>query len=107
VTRVLLDQGLAPAAAAILRAGWDAVHVSEIDCKDVTIRQSWNMHGSHPANTAASMPSVIFLRPERMKAVRQAELIVNIRAEFGEVIGTGAAISCDGKSIRVRRLPFR
>lgn len=30
--RVLLDQGLAPSAAAILRHdGWDAVHVSEIE----------------------------------------------------------------------------
>ena len=30
--RVLLDQGLAPGAAAILRDhGWDAVHVSEVD----------------------------------------------------------------------------
>jgi predicted nuclease of predicted toxin-antitoxin system len=120
--RVLLDQGLAPHAAALLRQdGWDAAHVSEFglacasDEEILTAARSGGRvcitldHDFHAnvALTQAGQPSVILLRVERMDAQRQASLIRAVFAACEAAIEKGAAISADGETVRVRRLPLR
>jgi predicted nuclease of predicted toxin-antitoxin system len=85
--RALLDQGLAPKAAALLRAeGWEAVHVSEAGldrADDQEILAFARKHGmacvtldhdfhAHLALSLAHSPSVIFVRVEGYSAERQA-----------------------------------
>lgn len=88
--RVLLDQGLSPAAASRLRSdGWDALHVSEVgldrsedsDILEFALREGracitldHDFH-AHLAMAGAQGPSVILLRVEGLKADRQADLI--------------------------------
>jgi predicted nuclease of predicted toxin-antitoxin system len=46
--RVLLDQGLAPSAATLLREmGWDAVHVSEISMQTADDSEILDMGAQH------------------------------------------------------------
>ena len=60
--RVLLDQGLAPSAAAVLReAGWDAVHVSEVgldraDDPEIIEYARGHSHGLRHARSRLSYP---------------------------------------------------
>ena len=83
MTRVLLDQGLAPGAAAILRgSGWDAVHVYEIGlhtAEDSEILDSARTEDricvtldhdfhAHLALTRSGGPSVILLRVQGQDA---------------------------------------
>ena len=120
MNRALLDQGLAPLAARILRAqGWDAAHVSEInlakaaDLKILEIARRENRvcitldHDFHAdlAMTRAGQPSVILLRIQGLDAVAQAVLIQAVWDSCKEDLVQGAAISVDGLSIRIRRLP--
>ena len=120
--RVLLDQGLAPRAASLLRQeGWDAVHVSEIGLSRasdekildaarsggrVCITLDHDFH-SNLALTRADQPTVIFLRLEKKDAPRQAALIRPVWAACEAAIVSGAAISADGETVRVRQLPLR
>ena len=122
MTRLLLDQGLAPLAAAILRQdGWDAVHVMELGLQEaddsvimeyalrhsmVCITLDHDFH-SHLARTAAGGPSVVFLRIAGRKAAQQAELLKAIWRQCGEAIEAGAAVSADGEIVRLRRLPLK
>lgn len=119
--RLLLDQGLAPGAASILRAhGWDAVHVYEVGlhtATDLAILQqarAWERicvtldHDFHTyvAQEHAGSPSVIFLRVQGLDANAQAVLIELILSRCAEALSAGAVVSSDGRSIRVRRLPI-
>jgi predicted nuclease of predicted toxin-antitoxin system len=122
VKRVVLDQGLAPEAAALLRSsGWDAVHVSEVglekaddpDIVDfarrrgaVCITLDSDFH-THLADTEAVGPSVIRLRVEGMRALQQARFIEAVWTACGDAIETGIAVSADEKSVRFRRLPLK
>jgi len=88
--RVLLDQGLAPRAAALLRAtGWEAVHVTEVglqraDDQDilrvarqedrVCVTLDHDFH-RHLALAQSTGPSVVFIRVEGLGAEGQAALI--------------------------------
>lgn len=119
---VLLDQGLAPHAAAILRAaGISAVHASEIGMEQaqdeeildrarvedrvcITLDHDFHMH---LALTGQGRPSVVPLRLEGLGAEAQAHLIESICRQFQDALAEGAAISVDGKSVRIRRLPLR
>jgi len=121
MNRVLRGQGLAPRAAALLRAvGWHAVHVSEaglaraddpailafareggLTC--VTLDHDFH---AHLALTLAESPSVVLLRVEGLNAEGQAELIQKVWEVCGEAITEGAAVSCDGASVRYHRLPL-
>jgi predicted nuclease of predicted toxin-antitoxin system len=107
VRRILLDQGLAPHAAAILREQeFDAVHVSEIGmarAEDTDILDS--LEGTcecdtgsrfhvHLATTGQGRPSVILLRVEGLNAIGQAALILSV------------CLQCDGAPLR-RRCNFR
>ncbi len=119
--RVLLDQGLAPRAAALLRTrGWEAVHVSEAGLEradDPGILEFARQRGmtcvtldhdfhAHLALSLAGSPSVIFVRIEGLSAERQAELIEAVWEACAEAIAAGAAVSTDGVTVRLHRLPL-
>ncbi|MCX6621396.1 MAG: DUF5615 family PIN-like protein [Acidobacteria bacterium] len=119
---LLLDQGLAPGAAAILRErGFDAVHVMAIGLdraedsdilatarlqNRVCVTLDHDFH-AHLAIAAEGRPSVILLRIEGLAGVDQADLIGSICLTCDAALCEGAAISADGRSLRVRRLPLR
>jgi predicted nuclease of predicted toxin-antitoxin system len=122
VKRVLLDQGLAPLAAKILREeGFDAVHVSEIrmeraediqilaaarDDSRVCVTLDHDFH-AHLAATGHGRPSVVLLRVQGLDSKGQADLIRLVFAQCEAALDEGAAVSADRESIRVRRLPLR
>lgn len=119
---LLLDQGLAPGAAAVLRErGFDAIHVIEIgldraDDSDILaaarlqnracVTLDRDFH-THLAVAGQGRPSVILLRIEGLVAAEQADLIASICIHCEAVLTEGAAVSADGRSLRVRRLPLR
>jgi predicted nuclease of predicted toxin-antitoxin system len=119
---LLLDQGLAPGAAVILREhGFDAVHVMEIGLErsaDSDILATARLQNrtcvtldhdfhAHLALAGEGRPSVILLRVEGLATAEQADLIGSICLACDAVLAEGAAISADGRSLRVRRLPLR
>lgn len=118
---LLLDQGLAPLAAALLRdRGFDALHVLELhmdraeDADILAVARVQNRicvtldrdFHTHLALAGLGRPSVILLRIERLGALAQADLIESICRQCQTALAGGAAISADGESIRVRRLPL-
>jgi predicted nuclease of predicted toxin-antitoxin system len=120
--RILLDQGLAPRAATILRRyGLDAVHVSEIGmerAEDIQILErarndervcvtfDHDFH-AHLAATGHGRPSVVLLRVQGLDAQGQADLIRSVYVQCEDALSEGAAVSADGTNIRIRRLPLR
>ena len=122
MTRILLDQGLAPAAATLLRAaGWDVIHVSEAgldtaedpeilefarqnDRACVTLDHDFH---AHLALAQAGGPSVILVRLEGLNSRQQADLIRRVCTECADTIAKGAAVSVGEATIRVRKLPLR
>ena len=62
---------------------------------------------AHLAQTSADGPSVVFLRAEGMGAVEQAGLIESVWLTCEEAIDAGGAISADGSTVRLRRLPLK
>jgi predicted nuclease of predicted toxin-antitoxin system len=120
--RLLLDQGLAVNTSSILRQrGFDAVHVMEIglstaeDAEILAAARNQNRccvtldhdFHTHLAIAAAGDPSVILLRIDGVASEEQADLITSICERFATELDEGAAISADGRSIRIRRLPLR
>jgi predicted nuclease of predicted toxin-antitoxin system len=120
--RVLLDQGLAPGTAAILRdEGWDAVHVADIGMQtadDVSIldvaRSSdricitldHDFH-AHLALTRSGGPSVVLLRVQGLDSTGQASLIRVVCEACADALLAGAAVSADASTVRIRRLPLK
>lgn len=120
--RILLDQGLAPRAATILRQnGFDAVHVSEIGMERaedalilerarnderVCVTLDHDFH-AHLAVAGQGRPSVILLRAQGLDAQRQSDLIRIVYVQCEDALSEGAAVSADRESIRIRRLPLR
>lgn len=113
--RVLLDQGLAPQTAALLRlAGWDALHASEAGlgrAEDSEILDFAQGEGRtcitldhdfhlHLALSRAGKPSVIFLRVQGLTANGEAQLIRSVYEACADAIAEGAAVSADQTSIR-------
>ena len=119
---ILLDQGLAPRAAAILRKqGLDAVHVSEIQmekAEDIQILEraridervcvtlDHDFH-THLAMTGHGQPSVVLLRVQGLDAQGQADLIRSVLIQCEKALSDGAAVSANCESIRIRRLPLQ
>src|ERR1700677_1123819 len=117
MNRILLDQGLAPKAAALLRVeGWDAIHVQDVglhcpDDKDIfkfarqqrrtCVTLDHDFH-THLALSRSEGPSVILIRLEGLNSLRQAQLIRRACALYAAEIETGAALSVDRFAIRVR-----
>jgi len=122
MNRILLDQGLAPRAAAILRQqGLDAVHVSEIGMEQaedihilerarnderVCVTLDHDFH-AHLAVSGHGRPSVVLLRVRGLDAQGQAGLIRSVCQQCETALSDGAAVSADRESIRIRRLPLR
>lgn len=120
--RILLDQGLAPHAATMLREhGFDAVHVSEIgmaraedqeilefamNASRVCVTLEHDFHALL-ASAGSGRPSVVLLRVEGLDAVGQAELIRSVYLQCVTALAEGAAVSADRDRIRIRRLPLR
>ena len=120
--RILLDQGLSPTAAALLRSdGWDALHVMDAGldrAEDIQILEFARRdnracvtldHDFHAHLALAQMtgPSVILVRLEGLGASDQAALIRRVWETCADAIVGGAAVSVDAVSIRVRKLPLR
>ena len=85
---MLLDQGLAPRAAALLRTdGWNAVHVAEI--------------------VLDLGPSVVFIRVEGLGSEGQAARIRRVFETCAEALDQGSAFTVDSRAIRIRKLPLR
>ena len=120
--RILLDQGLAPHAAAILRHhGLDAVHVSEIGMEKaedlqimkkartgerVGVTLDHDFH-AHLAVTGHGRHSVVLLRVPGLDAQGEADPIRSAYVQCDDALSEGAAVPADGESIGVRRLPLR
>ena len=62
---------------------------------------------THLAITGHGRPSVVLLRIEGLDARGQANLIRAVCIQCETALSEGAAVSADGQSIRVRRLPLR
>jgi predicted nuclease of predicted toxin-antitoxin system len=122
MTRLLLDQGLSPATATLLNeGGLDTLHVSNVAldrAEDLDILEyclvenrvcvtlDHDFH-AHLALLRRHGPSVILLRVEGLKAPEQAALIRGVWEACAPELETGAAVSADRDSIRIRRLPLR
>jgi len=122
MTAILLDQGLAPGAATLLRErGFDTVHVVEIGMhraedleilataatqNRVCVTLDHDFH-THLALAGQGRPSVILLRIEGIGVAAQAELIAAVCQSCEVALNDGAAVSADGNSVRIRRLPLR
>jgi len=120
--RILLDQGLSPKAAELLRTeGWDAVHVVEVgldfaedlEILEFALRESrtcitldHDFH-THLALAQSMGPSVVFVRVEGLLGPQQAELIGRVWAFCAPAIEAGSAVTVDATSIRIRALPLR
>ena len=61
----------------------------------------------YPWNARQGLPSVILLRIEGLAASAQADLIEAVCLSCGATLQDGAAVSADGNSVRIRRLPLR
>ncbi len=122
MTRILLDQGLAPKAAANLREfGFDAIHVSEIGMEKaddqlildrarsedrVCITLDHDFH-AHLAEASHGRPSVVLLRVQGLDAKGQSDLIRLVCIQCADALSSGAAVSADRTNIRIRRLPLK
>ena len=120
--RILLDQGLSPQAAiALCEHGFDAVHVAEIgmsraedaeilqyarDDSRVCLTLDHDFH-AHLATTGHGRPSVVLLRVQGLDGIGQAQLIRSVYLHCEAALAEGAAISADGETIRIRRLPLK
>jgi predicted nuclease of predicted toxin-antitoxin system len=122
LTRLLLDQGCPRSTALILnQAGWDVVHVAEIDMSratDVEIldvaRQQQRIcvtldadFHTYLAVTNAATPSVIRLRIEGLKADAFARLLIEVWPQINNHVDQRAAmITITDNNVRVRSLPI-
>ena len=118
---VLLDQGLPPGAAELLRKrGWDAVHVREIAMSDATdleilakaaaddricVTLDKDFHEAL-ARSQAAHPSVILLRWQNLRTHGVAEVIEATLTRYDAELSSGVAISVSERATRVRSLPL-
>jgi predicted nuclease of predicted toxin-antitoxin system len=119
--KLLLDQGLPRAAAALLRRqGIDTIHVGEIDMAAATDaeilvrgRQELRVVVTLDADfyallalSTAFSPSVIRIRIEGLRAEGLATLLQKVLEEFSEELELGAVVTAQETRMRVRRLPL-
>lgn len=119
--KLLLDQGLPRAAAALLRRqGIDTIHVGEIDMAAATDaeilvrgRQELRVVVTLDADfyallalSTAFSPSVIRIRIEGLRAEGLATLLQKVLEEFSEELELGSVVTAQETRMRVRRLPL-
>lgn len=120
--KLVLDQGLTPAAAALLRErGHVASHVEELglatagddeilafarvrDAVIVTLDRDFH---AVLAESGATKPSVIFLRAQRLTAATTVAAIELVCTRHAADLAAGAAVTTRGLLSRARRLPLR
>jgi predicted nuclease of predicted toxin-antitoxin system len=120
--RIVLDQGLPATAARILRDnGWDAVHARELDMHEATdteileyaARESRvviTLDRDFPqimALTAATRPSVVFIRQQRLRAAEVAALIATVWREHEHALDRGCVVKVSARGTRTRFLPMK
>jgi len=118
--KLLLDQGLPRSAGVILsQRGWDAVHVGDIGmaaATDVEIlgyaEQEMRVVVTLDADfhallavSAASAPSVVRIRIERLKGLALADLLEKIWSLAQDDLSRGAMVTVTERSLRIKRLP--
>lgn len=118
--KLLLDQGLPRSAGVILsQRGWDAVHVGDIGMAEATdveilgyakqetrvvITLDADFHALL-AVKAASAPSVVRIRIERLKGLALADLLEKIWSMAQEDLSRGAMVTVTERSLRIKHLP--
>ena len=120
--RIVLDQGLPPAAALILRADqWDAVHVRELGMRESAdseilayaageSRVIITLDRDFPeilALTAANWPSVVLIRQERLRGAEVAALLRSIWLQYEAQLDRGCVLKVGARGTRVRMLPLK
>lgn len=119
--KLLLDQGLPRSGATLLtEAGIDTTHVADIglsaaDDTDILQRArnderivvtlDADFHALL-ALSAATTPSVIRIRIERLRAQILANLLLSVVGEFAEDLKQGAIMTVEPSRIRLRHLPL-
>lgn len=119
--RLLLDQGLPRSTATLLaKAGWDVIHVSEIDMSradDIDILRRARAESrvcvtldadfhSLLATSGQRSPSVIRIRKQGLDATALAALLQAIWSKVEDRLDSGALVTITERSIRTRRLPI-
>jgi predicted nuclease of predicted toxin-antitoxin system len=120
--KLLLDQGIPPSTAELLRGqGLDAIHVSEIgyaraddlqiielaiteDRMIVTLDADYH---AAIALTSANSPSVIWIRIANLRAADYAAIVTSTLDEYKEILLTGVLITIrSDRTVRLRNLPI-
>ena len=119
--RLLIDMNLSPAWCEILeQAGFDAVHWSAIDKANATDSEimDWARRearvivtndldfGAILAASRAPGPSVVQVRAQDVTPASLGTTMVRLIRQHGDALNTGALISLDEASARVRILPI-
>jgi predicted nuclease of predicted toxin-antitoxin system len=120
--KFLLDQGLPPLTAELLRKqGLDAVHVSEIgwaraeDTKIIELAQTDDRiiitldadYHAAIALTSAPSPSVIWMRVVNLRSSEYMEIIMPILNEYKEMLMNGVLITIrSDRKVKMRLLPI-
>jgi predicted nuclease of predicted toxin-antitoxin system len=122
MNRIVLDQGLPTTAVMILREdGWDALHAREIQMHEATdieildyaareSRAVITLDRDFPqilALTAATRPSVVLIRQQRLRGAEVAALITSIWREHQHALDQGCVIKVSARGTRVRLLPLK
>jgi predicted nuclease of predicted toxin-antitoxin system len=122
VKRIVLDQGIPATAAPMLREGnWDAIHVREIGMQyaaDIEIldyaareyRVVITLDRDFPqilALTGSSVPSVVLIRQQGLRAADIAHLLATIWVEYESDLDSGCVVKATPRGIRSRRLPLK
>ncbi len=121
MTRLLLDQGLPRSAALHLQsAGWDVLHVYDIDLSRATDRRILE-HARVNGRTIVTLdadfhallavenangPSVIRIRREGLTGDKLAELLLQLWPAVEQAVQAGAMVTVTDKNVRIRRLPI-
>ena len=119
--KLLLDQGLPRSAATLLsEAGIDTIHVAEIglsaaddtdilqrarDDERVVVTLDADFHALL-ALSAATSPSVIRIRIERLRAQALTNLLLIVIGEWAEDLEQGVVVTVEPSRVRMRRLPL-
>jgi predicted nuclease of predicted toxin-antitoxin system len=119
--KLLLDQGLPRSAATLLsEAGIDTIHVAEIglsaaddtdilqrarDDERVVVTLDADFHALL-ALSAATSPSVIRIRIERLRAQALTNLLLTVIGEIADDLEQGVVVTVEPSRVRLRRLPL-